>query len=156
MLEGLQDADSPRMRRVNIFPGMARLAMVLGTLAMLTGVGAGAFGAHALRDVLGPEFSAVYETGVRYQLVHGLALLYVSLAAERRPGQAWKAVTWLFGLGILLFSGSLYALSLSGLRPFGAITPAGGACLLAGWVVLLGSAWRQRIPAAGSEPGGAG
>ncbi len=123
---------------------------------MLTGVGAGAFGAHALRGVLSPEFAAVYETGVRYQLVHGLALLFVALAAERRPEQAWKAITWLFGVGILLFSGSLYALSLSGLRFLGAVTPVGGVCFLAGWALVLRLAWSQRTPVAGSGPGQTG
>lgn len=130
--------------------------MVLGALAMLTGVGAGAFGAHALRDVFSPGFAAVYETGVRYQLVHGLALLYVALVDERRPEQGWKAITWLFAAGILLFSGSLYALSLSGLRVFGAVTPAGGVCFLAGWALVLRSAWSQRTPPSGSEPGQSG
>lgn len=123
---------------------------------MLTGVGAGAFGAHALRDVLEPEFTAVYDTGVRYQLIHGLALLFVSLAAERRPGRVWITVTWLFGLGILLFSGSLYALSLTGLRSLGAVTPLGGVCFLAGWTLVLRSAWKGRIPAASSQPGQSG
>ena len=123
---------------------------------MLTGVGAGAFGAHALRDVFRPEFAAVYETGVRYQLVHGLALLYVAVAAEHRPEQGWMAITWLFAAGILLFSGSLYALSLSGLRLFGAVTPAGGVCFLAGWALVLRSAWSQGNPPSGFGPGQGG
>lgn len=98
------------------------------------GVAAGAFGAHALRDVLAPENLEVYDTAARYQLVHALALVFTGVAAQQWPNRRWKLVGWLFASGILVFSGSLYALSMSGIGWLGAITPIGGLCFLGGWV----------------------
>jgi len=112
----------------------------LGSLLAFLGVLAGAFGAHALRAQLPPERLAVFETAVRYQLWHALALLVVGLALERTPRRALRAAGWLFAAGIVLFSGSLYGLALTGARALGAITPLGGASFLAGWLALaLGS-----------------
>jgi uncharacterized membrane protein YgdD (TMEM256/DUF423 family) len=105
-------------------------------------VGLGAFGAHALKARLAPEMLAVYETGVRYQLTHALALLAVGYACTRWPGPAVTASGWLFVAGTLLFSGSLVVLSLTGVRWLGAITPLGGVAWLAAWLCLAWSAWR--------------
>jgi len=113
-------------------------ALLGGLLAML-GVGLGAFGAHALRGRLGPEDLDVFETGVRYQMYHALALLFVAWAAGRWPGALVEAAGWLFALGILLFSGSLYALVLTGHRGLGAVTPFGGLSFLLAWGLLC---WR--------------
>jgi len=107
---------------------------MFGALSALLGVAAGAFGAHALRGRLTPEMLAVFETGVRYQIVHALAL--VALTAVPLPGGRLLAPGWLFVVGTVLFSGSLYALALSGVRPLGAITPLGGLCFLTGWAML--------------------
>ncbi|MBI5630099.1 MAG: DUF423 domain-containing protein [Elusimicrobia bacterium] len=108
-----------------------------GALLMFMAVGLGAFGAHGLKDVLSPEMKAVFETGVRYHAYHALGLFAAAWAAERvgRSAAGWAG--WCFILGILLFSGSLYALSLTGLRKFGAFTPLGGLSFLAGWLFLF-------------------
>jgi uncharacterized membrane protein YgdD (TMEM256/DUF423 family) len=113
-----------------------RLFFALGSVSALVAVAAGAFGAHALRARLGPELLAVFETGARYQMYHALALLAVAWAANRWPGTMVVWAGWLFVAGTLLFSGSLYALSLSGARWLGAVTPLGGLCFLAGWLCL--------------------
>ncbi len=106
-----------------------RLAWTLGSLVMVLGVALGAFGSHGLERVVSdPHLRDVWDTGVRYHLLHGLALLLCG--AHPRPP---RGVLALFGLGIVLFSGSLYALSLTGIGVLGAITPLGGLCFLAGW-----------------------
>jgi uncharacterized membrane protein YgdD (TMEM256/DUF423 family) len=109
---------------------MIRLAGALGFL----GVALGAFGAHGLRDRLPPGMLEVYKTGVLYHLVHAVALLAVALGAERlaRP----RAVAALWAAGVVIFSGSLYALAVTGVGALGAITPVGGLLLMAGWVTL--------------------
>jgi uncharacterized membrane protein YgdD (TMEM256/DUF423 family) len=113
-----------------------RIAAVLGFLGVLLG----AFGAHGLRGRVSPEMLEVWRTGVLYHLVHVLALLGVALAGER---VGWgRAVIGLFAAGILVFSGSLYALALTGQTWLGAITPLGGAAFLGGWVALAVSARR--------------
>jgi len=121
---------------------MDRLFFTLGSLSAFIAVALGAFGAHALKARLAPEMLAVYETGVRYQLTHALALLAVGYACTRWPGPAVTASGWLFVAGTLLFSGSLYALSLSGVRWLGAITPLGGVAWLVAWLCLAWGAWR--------------
>ena len=95
-----------------------------------------AFAAHALKTRLDASLLTTFETGVRYQMYHALALLAVGWAHTRWPGTMLTVSGWLFVAGTLLFSGSLYALSLSGLRWLGAITPLGGLALLAGWLCL--------------------
>ena len=121
---------------------MEALWFVLGAVFAFLGVGAGAFGAHALRAHLAPDDLAVFETGVRYQMYHALALLGVAYAASRWSGGLTTAAGWLFVTGIILFSGSLYLLAISGIKLLGAITPLGGLCFLAGWVCLALAAWR--------------
>lgn len=115
---------------------MVRIFFSLGALSALISVAAGAFGAHALRERLTPEYLGVFETAARYQMYHALALLAVAWASSRWPGQLPQWAGWLFVAGTLLFSGSLYALALSGVRWVGAITPLGGMALLAGWLCL--------------------
>ena len=121
---------------------MERTFFALGALLAGLGVALGAFGAHALKARLAPDMLAVWETGVRYQLVHALALLAVAWALARWPGSAVQASGWLFVAGTLLFSGSLYALALTGMRGLGAVTPLGGAAWIVGWGCLAWGAWR--------------
>ena len=105
-------------------------------------VAAGAFGAHALKTRLEPEQLVTYETAVRYQAYHTLALLFVALWAQSQsvPGLSW--VGGFFLAGIVLFSGSLYALAFTRIRILGAVTPMGGLSFLAGWALLGWQAWR--------------
>lgn len=112
--------------------------LVAGAVFSFLAVALGAFGAHALRRRVSAEMLAVYKTGVEYHMSHALALLFTGAVADRvaRPG-ILQSAEWLFILGILLFSGSLYALSITGIRRFGAITPIGGVLFLAGWVFVV-------------------
>jgi len=121
---------------------MDRLFLALGALSALVSVAAGAFGAHALRARLAPELLVVFETGARYQMYHALGLVAVGWSASRWPGAATTAAGWLLVAGTLLFSGSLYALALSGVRALGAVTPFGGLAFLAGWLCLAWAALR--------------
>lgn len=122
---------------------MERFFFAAGSLSALIGVAAGAFGAHGLRARLAPDLMAIFETGVRYQMYHSLALLAVAWACTRWRGALPPAAGWLFLAGIVIFSGSLYVLALTGQRWYGAITPFGGAAFLAGWTLLAVAAMRQ-------------
>jgi uncharacterized membrane protein YgdD (TMEM256/DUF423 family) len=104
---------------------------------MFVAVALGAFGAHGLRNRLSADMLAIFETGVRYQIYHALALLFVGWWSNAHPNAWVVRAGWAFVLGIVIFSGSLYVLSLSGVRTWGAITPVGGLAFLAGWVLLL-------------------
>ena len=115
---------------------MDRTFLLVGALAGFVGVALGAFGAHGLRTRLSTEMLAVFETGVRYQMYHAFAILIVALAAARLDGWLIRAAGWLFTAGIVLFSGSLYALALSGVTILGAVTPLGGLAFLGGWACL--------------------
>ena len=122
---------------------MYRLFLGLGALSAFLAVAAGAFGAHALRGRLSDDLLASFETAARYQMYHALALLIVGLAIATRGSPAVVNVAgWLFVAGTLLFSGSLYALSLSGQRWLGAVTPLGGVAWLAAWALLVYAAIR--------------
>lgn len=121
---------------------MDRLFAVIGAISGFIGVAAGAFGAHALKARLTPDLLAVFETAVRYQLFHALALLAVAWAAAKWPGRLAPFSGWCFAAGTVLFSGSLYLLVLTGIRSFGAVTPVGGVLFLAGWLLLALAAWR--------------
>ncbi|MEK7745358.1 MAG: DUF423 domain-containing protein [Elusimicrobiota bacterium] len=114
-----------------------------GALFMLLGTALGAFGAHGLKDVLDAEMKAVFETGVRYQVYHALGLFAAAWVLERYASRLAVYGGLCFIAGILLFSGSLYALSLSGLRRLGAITPLGGLLFLAGWLCLLAAPYKN-------------
>jgi uncharacterized membrane protein YgdD (TMEM256/DUF423 family) len=117
---------------------MRRLFFFCGGLFGGLGVILGAFGAHTLKARLTPELLAIFETGVRYQIYHALALLFLALVAEKRPKDGLlTAGGWLFVVGTLLFSGSLYVLALGGVRWLGAITPVGGAAFIIGWFCLV-------------------
>lgn len=113
-----------------------RTFVMIGALAGVVGVALGAFGAHGLRSRLSPEMLAVFETGVRYQMYHALALVALGLLAPTMHGRLTTTAGWAFTLGILLFSGSLYALALSDIRVLGAVTPLGGVAFLIGWACL--------------------
>lgn len=115
---------------------MERVFWVLGCLFGLTSVAAGAFGAHALRGRVGPEMLAVFETAARYQMYHALALLLAARLAASARGAGVEVAGWAFVVGIFLFSGSLYLLTLTGARWLGAITPLGGVAFLVGWAAL--------------------
>ena len=116
-----------------------RLFFALGAASAFIAVALGAFAAHGLKARLGADLLATFEIGVRYQMFHALALLAVAWASTRWPGALVLASGWLFVAGTVLFSGSLYALALSGVRGLGLITPFGGLAFLAGWLCL---AWR--------------
>lgn len=115
---------------------MERLFLMIGALSGAISVAAGAFGAHALRARLEPRQLEVFETAARYQMYHALALMAVAWAASRWPGDLIAASGWLFVAGTILFSGSLYAMTFTGIRALGAITPIGGVCFIAGWLCL--------------------
>jgi uncharacterized membrane protein YgdD (TMEM256/DUF423 family) len=121
---------------------MERIFFVVGALSAFVGVAAGAFGAHGLKARLDADMLAVFETGARYQMYHAFALVAAAWAVGRWGGAAATASGWLFVVGTLLFSGSLYALSLSGVRWLGAITPFGGVAFLVGWLCLAWAAWQ--------------
>lgn len=131
---------------------MERVFLVLGAVSALVAVALGAFGSHALRAKLPPERLVQFETGVRYQLWHALGLFAVVLVGSLRvvSGAEWYGLLvsegvmdwpaalagWLFVVGTILFSGSLYALAISGRRRWGAVAPVGGTCFLLGWASL--------------------
>ena len=126
------------------FPVGAWLMVVaiLGGLA----VALGAFGAHALEGKLSDQYLEVYKTAVQYQMIHTLALLGVAILGAIHPEAPWlRPSAWLFLVGTVLFSGSLYALVFSGIRPLGMITPIGGLAFILGWVALAlaGLRWSQ-------------
>jgi uncharacterized membrane protein YgdD (TMEM256/DUF423 family) len=119
-----------------MIPQMDKTFMFVGAVMGLVGVGLGAFGAHALKGRLSPDMLAVFETGVRYQMYHTLAILATAALMARIDGRAMTAAGWCFTAGIFLFSGSLYALAFTGVTVLGAITPLGGLAFLAGWACL--------------------
>lgn len=122
---------------------MDRTFFALGAIFGGLGVAAGAFGAHGLRGRIDADMLAVFETAARYQMYHALALLAVAWAVGRWP-DGWAATAgWCFVAGIAVFSGSLYALALSGVRVLGAITPLGGIAFMAGWALLAVTALRR-------------
>jgi len=115
---------------------MDRFFFSLGALLAGLAVAAGAFAAHGLKSRLSPDMLVIFETGARYQMYHAFALIAVAWAAARWPQSAAPTAGWLFLAGIVIFSGSLYALAVTGVRWLGAITPIGGVAFLVGWAVL--------------------
>ena len=116
--------------------------LFLGSIMAGTAVAFGAFGAHALKGMLDVSMLAVFETAVRYQMYHALGLCIVALAIERQPTQQFSAVCWCFSAGIMLFSGSLYVMALTGIQWLGTVTPLGGAAFIAGWSLLAWRTWQ--------------
>lgn len=124
---------------------MVKNYLLIAALSGFLAVALGAFGAHGLKQKLAPDLLAVYHTGVQYHFYHTFALLLVAVLMLHWPQSAalrWSAL--LFCIGMLVFSGSLYALSLTGIRWLGAITPLGGVAFLAGWVCLALAAWNAK------------
>jgi len=116
---------------------MNRTFLLIGALGGAVGVSLGAFGAHGLRGRVSPEMLTVFETGVRYHLYHALALVAIGSIMDRlEGGRLIVAAGWLFTAGIVLFSGSLYLLALTGVTRLGAVTPVGGVAFLLGWACL--------------------
>ncbi len=126
---------------------MLRGFLMLAAFFGFTGVALGAFAAHGLKNRLTAEYLAIFHTGVTYQLVHTLALFGVALLATQIPGRliTWAGVS--FAVGIVLFSGSLYLLTMTGISKLGIITPFGGLAFLIGWVCLGLAAWRLQLTA---------
>lgn len=123
---------------------MAKPFVLLGSLSAFLAVALGAFGAHGLKSKLSKEMFSIYETAVNYHLIHALALIMVGILAKWFSDSGylnWSG--WLFLAGTIIFSGSLYALSITGIRQLGAITPIGGVSFLIGWLLLALAAWKQ-------------
>ncbi len=118
-----------------------RIMIAVGAVSAMVAVGAGSFGAHFLRTRLSDELLTVFETGARYQMYHALALVAVGLVLSRGAGVPAVWAGWLFIVGSIIFSGSLYALAITGARWWGAITPVGGVCFILGWAVFAWSIW---------------
>jgi uncharacterized membrane protein YgdD (TMEM256/DUF423 family) len=125
---------------------MQRLFFIAGCSFAFLGVGLGAFAAHGLKAVLDAPALATFETGVRYQMYHALALLAAAWAQSVWPGRLVVASGWLFMAGIVIFCGSLYALALGQVRWLGAVTPWGGLALIGGWFCLALAAWSATQP----------
>ena len=124
---------------------MDRLFVVIMGISGAIAVGLGAFGAHGLEGRLTEDLLATYQTAVSYQLYHTLALIAVVLAIGRWPDSKLPTISgWLFVGGIVVFSGSLYLLVITGISWLGAITPIGGVAFIAGWLLLAVGAWRAR------------
>ncbi len=121
---------------------MDRTFFALGGVLALLGVAAGAFAAHALKGHLSSDMLDVFETGARYQMYGALALLATAWAVTRWPGTPVEWAGWLLVAGVVLFSGSLYVLAVTGVKWLGAITPFGGLAFLAGFAALAWGAWR--------------
>lgn len=127
-----------------------RALAIAAALNMFVAVGAGAFGAHGLKRILSVEMLSVWQTAVIYQMVHALAMLALALAALR-VGSGWLTTAgWTMAAGIVMFSGSLYALALTGLRWLGPVTPLGGAAFLLAWLMVAWGCWRA-APAGGNH-----
>ena len=122
---------------------MQQLFFAFGSGFAALGVIVGAFGAHALKTHIAPDMLMTFEVGVRYQIYHALGLIAVAWAASQWNSQLISVAGWLFVAGIVIFSGSLYILSLTGIRWMGAITPIGGLAFILGWLSLAWMAVRH-------------
>lgn len=123
---------------------MQKLFLTIGSVAMALAVILGAFGAHGLKKVLSEEMLAIFETGVTYHFYHAIGLLVIGIVARYLPDSAllsWSG--WLMLAGIIVFSGSLYLLSISGTRWLGAVTPFGGLCFIASWILFAVTVWKN-------------
>ena len=124
---------------------MAQWWLVIGSIGGFLGVAGGAFGAHALKARLSEQMLANFETGTRYLLVHAVALLVVGVLAGRKDGDDLLVVGWAFSVGMLIFTGSLWVMALTGQRWLGAITPVGGTALIIGWLALALAAAKGQL-----------
>ena len=124
---------------------MARTWLLIGSIAGGLGVAGGAFGAHALKSRLSTDMLANFETGTRYLLVHAVALLVVGVLAQRSDARSLRVAGGAFSFGMLVFTGTLWVLALSGMRWLGAITPIGGTALIVGWVALAVAAAKGHL-----------
>ena len=122
---------------------MARVFVILGSINMLLAVALGAFGAHIVRDLISDHYYTIYQTGVDYHMFHSLGILLVGIIALKIPGKQINWSGWLLFMGIVIFSGSLYVLSLTGISILGAITPIGGVSFLIGWLLLALAAYKK-------------
>lgn len=123
---------------------MQKLFLIVGSIAMALAVALGAFGAHGLKEILDNEMLDIFETGVKYHFYHALGLLVIGLVAPLMPDSSllqWSG--WLMVAGITIFSGSLYVLSIGGIKWLGAITPIGGLCFISAWVLLALATWHN-------------
>ena len=124
---------------------MSRQFVWLGAVFAALSVAAGAFGAHSLKSIIPANMLAVFETAVRYQMYHALALLIVGgMLPHDGSARSYRVAGWSFAVGIVLFSGSLYVIAFTATRWVGAITPLGGAAFLAGWISLAWNLWRKK------------
>lgn len=125
-------------------PITAKLFLILGGFSALLAVMLGAFGAHALKKLLTADMMTIFETAVQYHFYHALGLLTIGLLTLHLPTSLWLRWSgWLMLIGIVVFSGSLYALTLSGQRWLGAITPIGGTAFIAAWLIMLIGVYRS-------------
>ncbi|QLG41733.1 MULTISPECIES: DUF423 domain-containing protein [unclassified Paenibacillus] len=123
---------------------MQRKWMMLGAVLTMLSVAIGAFGAHMLKEKIGADAIAVYETGVQYHMIHAIGLLIIGLTAgQLGPSTKLKWAARLLFIGIIIFSGSLYVLSISGIKIWGAITPIGGVAFIVGWLLLAIDVWQR-------------
>lgn len=121
-----------------------KIFVMLGSLSAFLGVALGAFGAHGLRAKVAPEMLTIWQTGVQYHLVHALGLVLIGIICHLLPETSLvRTAGWLLVAGTVLFSGSLYALVVTGIKPLGMITPLGGVAFLIGWLLLAFAVWRQ-------------
>ncbi len=138
------ELDTMPSKSINNRQITVRLFGVLGAIFGLLGVAFGAFGAHGLEGRLTAEDLAIFETGVRYQMYHALALLLVTALWDRAERTGATQAGWAFIVGIVVFAGSLHLMVLTGAQWLGAITPLGGLAFLVGWVALAKSLFRAR------------
>mgnify|MGYP006283878257 CR=1 FL=1 len=125
-------------------PPFSRGSIIVGALLGFLAVALGAFGAHGLEGRLGPDRLAWFETGVDYHLAHALALILTGfVSGDRPPHRAVRIAGWAFAVGVIVFSGSLYALALTGITGLGMITPFGGVAFLIGWAALMWGVARE-------------
>ncbi len=123
---------------------MEKIFFIIGAVSAAISVALGAFGAHGLRERLTPQLLEIFETGVRYEIYHAFAILFVAFALTRWQSNLIPLAGWAFVLGTLIFSGSLYLLALTDTRWLGAITPLGGVAFIAGWILLAVGVWQSK------------
>ncbi len=121
---------------------LAKQWMMIGIISAFFGVAFGAFGAHALKESLSEHDLSIYQTAVHYQMIHALALIVLGIWTAQNPGVDTQFAGWAFTIGIALFSGSLYVLSITQLKFLGIITPFGGTAFLAGWIAFAFLVWK--------------